>query len=275
MPNRYARRLRNELRYWRGRRLARSVELPAGARKIFIVGTGRSGTHWLGYALHAHPEIFADIEQNPVFAWATAMALDPRLEPKLLPHVIARYRAYHIAALPRHYCDKSHPNLWLAEPLARAFPEACFIALRRRLEPTVASMLRHRGVQFWAEHWRRYPVPNRFLGITEQNAELYARMTPAERSALRVIAHSRETDRLRHTLGARVYTVDYEALIRAPEVEADRLQRFLGLKAPIVLPIPIEASASQWRVHLSHEDKARIAAVARALGAEDLLAPPE
>ena len=36
------------------------------SRPIFVIGTGRSGTHWIGYILAAHPDIRATIEVSPI-----------------------------------------------------------------------------------------------------------------------------------------------------------------------------------------------------------------
>ena len=40
-----------------------------GSHKVFVIGSGRSGTHWVGYILEAHPDIHVTIETKPVFDW--------------------------------------------------------------------------------------------------------------------------------------------------------------------------------------------------------------
>ena len=45
--------------------------------QIFVLGTGRSGTHWLGYILDAHPDIHVAIEERTKFRLATRAALRP------------------------------------------------------------------------------------------------------------------------------------------------------------------------------------------------------
>ncbi len=57
-------------------------------RPIFVIGTGRSGTHWLGYSLGNHPEIRATIEVQPMFGLSTRMALNPALEMQLFEKLI-------------------------------------------------------------------------------------------------------------------------------------------------------------------------------------------
>lgn len=34
---------------------------------IFVTGTGRSGTHWLGFSLGDHPEVQSTVETQPMF----------------------------------------------------------------------------------------------------------------------------------------------------------------------------------------------------------------
>ena len=36
---------------------------PCQSSKIFVIGSGRSGTHWVGYILEAHPDIHVTIEK--------------------------------------------------------------------------------------------------------------------------------------------------------------------------------------------------------------------
>ena len=115
-------------------------------RPVFIVGTGRSGTHWLANTLKTHREIRATIEAKPMFRWATQMALDATTEKQLLPKLIIAYRWQLFLSSPRLYLDKTHPNIWLAEPLQQAFPDALFLGIERDPFATVASMLRHREI---------------------------------------------------------------------------------------------------------------------------------
>src|SRR5262245_13442039 len=114
-------------------------------RPVFVVGTGRSGTHWLAYILQRHPEIRMTIEKEPMFGWSTRIALNPELSDRLLWKLILFYRIQFWISAPRHYLDKSHPNIWIAEDLARAFPDALFLGILRDPYGTVASMLRHKG----------------------------------------------------------------------------------------------------------------------------------
>jgi hypothetical protein len=257
----------------RGSRLFQSLPDagPDGPFKIFVIGSGRSGTHWLGNILASYPSVHITVEKAPIFPWVVEMAQRPEMEPQLFPKLVRRYRAEHRAVLPRHYVDKSHPNLWIAEKLADEFPEARFIAIRRRLQGTVASMLKHAGVRRWAEAWDEDPRPNRFLGVTESLQPLYRSMSIAARCAVRVIAHSREIERLRAALGPKLHVLEYEETFVDPRGEFDRISGFFGWDTPPDVPMPNSASREKWVTQLSAPDQADIASVAKMMGAEAFL----
>ena len=61
-------------------------------RPAFVIGTGRSGTHWLGYSLGDHPEVLATIEEQPMFGLSTQMALNAELEASLFKKLSDSYK---------------------------------------------------------------------------------------------------------------------------------------------------------------------------------------
>jgi hypothetical protein len=235
---------------------------PASGRKIFIVGTGRSGTHWLGHILQAHPLIHVTVEAPPIFAWATEMAVDPRRKPLVMPLLVQRYEQEHLAVSPRHYADKSHPNIWHAEDLAERLPDAVFVGIQRNPFATVASMLKHPGVLGWHDRWREFPVPNRFLGITAENAGEYDALPQAARCALRWKSHAERMAKLQTSLGGRLLVIGYEDLILRPDAEVARLTAFLGMATPIPVPAIKAESLDRWRRELSVEVQRQIATIA-------------
>ena len=87
----------------------------SATRPVFVIGTGRSGTHWLGYSLKDHPEIRATIEVQPMFRWSIRMAIDPALEKQLFGRLVLAYKWQLFKSAPRLYLDKTHPNIWIAE----------------------------------------------------------------------------------------------------------------------------------------------------------------
>jgi hypothetical protein len=221
---------------------------------VFILGTGRSGTNWIAEALASHPDVRATIEVQPMFRWATQMALDPRKKRRLLRRLVWAYRWQLLRSVPRQYLDKSHPDIWLAEDLQRAFPRAGFLGMEREPYATVASSLRHPGVSKWFARWREFPIPNRFLGIDEATAETYDSLPLAARGALRWKAHHERMQELATVLGDRFLLVNYEPFATNTAEELVRIQRFLGLRRPFALPPIKTASLSKWRGQLSDAD---------------------
>ncbi len=273
MQIRVKRLLRTAVAETRGRFMIATGRGPGerGPFKVFVVGSGRSGTHWLGYILEAFPNTHVTVEKEPIFPWVVEMAQHPEREPSLFPRLAERYRGEHRVVLPKHYVDKSHPNLWIAERLAGEFPEARFVAIWRTLEGTVASMLKHDGVRHWVEAWDKEPCASRFLGVTEDMIPAYRRMSIAERCAVRVIAHHREIERLTDRLGGRLHVVAYESLISWPDLEVNRLADFLGLKVPDTIPMPKAESRSKWRTQLTDRERLDIRTIAIGMEATDLL----
>ena len=229
----------------------RAKHRQAAQAPIFVVGTGRSGTHWLGHILESHPELDITIEREPMFGWSKTMALDPAREADLFPRLIQRYQYAQAASLPRRYADKSHPNLWLAPKLNEQFPGAKFIGVSRGVYPVVASMLRHRGVLRSIEDWQAYPIPNRFLGITRDNVDAYGSLQLVERCALRWHAHQRQLAVLQETLEDAFVMIEYEVLLQNTLSQLTALQDFLGLAEPFADTPVKTTSLDKWRQELS------------------------
>jgi exoribonuclease R len=237
--------------------------------KIFVVGCGRSGTHWLGHTLGSHPDIAIQIEQEPAFSLVHAMAWDSALERTHMTDLMRVYEEAHACVRPKHFADKSHSNLWLAEMLADGFPEARFVAIRRRVLPTVASMLRHKGVLGHFARWEADPKPNRFLGVTD--VATYRALSLEKRCALRVIVSSNEIDKLVMQTKVPVHVMEYEHLQTDPIGESQRLAGFLGIRDAFSVPTPQPESLEKWRTDLSEAQIDAIEGFARNQHASHLL----
>lgn len=225
-----------------------------GIMSIFILGTGRSGTHWIGHILASHPGVHATIEARPIFTVATQAAIRPSRQPVLLPILRTMYSFERIRARPRLYVDKSHPVMWYADRIAQWFPDAKFVGIERSPFGTVASMLNHEGVARWQSEWRRYGVPNRFLGIESDNVDAYERMNVAERAALRWLSHHRHLQSLRITLGKRLLVLNYEEMIDDFTQQVSRLWNFVGLSGiDVSRQAPKHSPRDAWRQLLSKE----------------------
>lgn len=233
------------------------------SKKIFVIGTGRSGTHWIGYTIASHPAVRATVEEQPIFGWVKEMALRPSTRERLMPKLIRRYKWHHFQTVPNHYLDKSHPNIWLAEYLAEAFEEGVFIGMLRNPFAVVNSMLQHEGVLKWHRCWREFPIPNPFLGITEENASAYEALPIAAKCALRWRAHKERMEELEQILGSRLKVVRYESFVEDPEQQVRNLQHFIGLDAPIPVPKAKRNSIDKWKCELDYEEKKQIKKVVK------------
>ena len=153
--------------------------------------------------------------------------------------------------------------IWYAERVARWFPDAKFVAVERSVFGTVASMLRHPGVLQWQQDWKRYGVPNRFLGIgDEATAAAYEAMAPEERAALRWSSHRSRTEELRSLLGDRLLVLDYEPMVDDYEHQLARLWDFLALPAvSVASQEPKRSSRDGWREQLTSDQVERISRV--------------
>ncbi|MFC1719230.1 sulfotransferase [Candidatus Poribacteria bacterium] len=223
-------------------------------RKLaFVIGCGRSGTHLVGYILRSYPEMRVTIEKTPIFDWVTAMALNPARKATLFPRLVRQYQLLRSLASPRHYADKSHPNIWLAEDLAAAFPQALFIGIQREPFATVASMLRHGGILDWHRRRGEFPVPNDFLGINTEDIEQYEQLSSPTKCALRWKSHAKKMEDLKSVLKRRLHVIGYEDLVRDSQSEIQKLVDFLGLSMPTKLPEIKTESLDRWRLELSDE----------------------
>lgn len=228
-------------------------------RPVFIIGSGRSGTHWLSGALAAHPDVHATIEVQPMFGLSTQMALNSSLEQSLMPSLIAAYQKQLLSSAPRLYVDKSHPNIWIAEKLKKAFPNALFLGIERNPYATVSSMLKHQGVLTWHRRWREYPTPNRFLGITEALVEEYAHLSLVEQCALRWLSHHERLCHLQGVLGADLLCVSYERFALCTNDILGQLQQFLSLMDGSIPAVTVNhASLYKWEEQLSARELQQI-----------------
>jgi hypothetical protein len=239
-------------------------------RRIFIVGTGRSGTCWFGDLLGTHPAIRSFVEPRPVFDMVTSMAVNPERKAELLEPALREYDCLFCRAHPFHFADKTHPALWIAGHLKDHYEESVFIALRRGVEPTVASMLQHNGVRRWCEEWERYPVPNRFLGITAANIDWYRDASVLERCVARWWSHENEIDRLAGVLKDRIFIVQYERLVQDPQATLSAVRDFLELREQFPDAKPQSGSLDKWRDYLTEEDVDRIHGALKSLAETEL-----
>ena len=223
-------------------------------RPVFIIGTGRSGTHWLANTFVDHSDIDLTVEQQPMFGLSQQIALNPSLQARLLPELITTYEQLVSKSSRDLYMDKSHTNIWIAEDLKIAFPQALFIGIVRGPYATVSSMMRHKGVLQWHERWREFPVPNQFLGITTENVDTYDRMSLASKCAMRWSAHKGKMNNLKAALGPDLLIISYESFQDKTRETTEYLKTFLGLRRAPPIPHVKRGSMQSWKELLSDQD---------------------
>jgi hypothetical protein len=227
----------------------------------FVIGTGRSGTHWLGHTLEHHPEIRETIEVEPMFNLSKRMATNATLKEELMPKLLSAYLWQMVKSPNKIYIDKNHPNIWLVEELLDAFPAAQFLGILRSPYATISSMLEHKRVSRWPQQWREFPVPNPFLGITESTADSYEDLTPAQQSALRWKSHYERMQEIERQFPNSSLVLHYESLAHNTSEELTRIEQFLGLEAPITAPPIKTESLSKWKDNLTAADIESIEAI--------------
>jgi hypothetical protein len=222
---------------------------------IFVIGTGRSGTHWLGYILDGHKEIKATIEDLKIFQLVTQMALDFLRKDVLFPPLIRLYRKQLAKAQPFHYVDKSHPNIWFADRLLDELPNSYFIGVIRNPYATVSSMLMHKGVRNWCERWEDHPIPNPFLGISENNLEEYRRFSITAKCAARWVAHYKQMEKLKALIpNDRLIIMSYEKLIMETSKEVKKIFSYLNLPPLSSYTEVKKSSLEKWKQNLTKKD---------------------
>lgn len=202
-----------------------SKDLPNGP--VFIVGTGRSGTHFLCRSLISIAglsDYYGGVESPHLF-WD--IALKTYQGQRLTKTHFEYYKTLMKLVYPRLLVDQTHPNLWHAEELLNAFPSAKFLALSRNVYSVVNSMLSHKGTSSWIDHEKDFR-PNKFLGITTDNRITYKNnYSRIQKFTCRWLSHEKEIERITSKFPLNVMRVKYENLVLDMKEELRRICSFL------------------------------------------------
>lgn len=203
---------------------------------VFIIGTGRSGTHFLCSCLNLFPSLddaFNGKESKYIFNHLTDLTVNSKA---LTKSVIGYYRCMMNSVYPKIFLDQTHPNIWHVEQLLNAFPGARFIAISRDVSSVVYSMKNHEGVAAWGKSHLNYPKPNRFLGITEKNKNVYENhLTELQRYVFRWCSHEDRIAELIQKFPRKVLHVRYEDLAQDMEGQMVLISDFLEVEPPAKL----------------------------------------
>lgn len=237
---------------------------------IFIVGTGRSGTHFLTRLLLGFRNTWDPLGGREDPKRLNALAKAAIHHDRLPDWVLADYQAQASAGSGVYLCQ-DHPNVFFADRIAAAKHGAVFLYTDRPTHQVVASMMRHHGVMAWydyARSWRRrylhqVPFPNRFLGL-EVRSQIWD-LPMHLLCAKRVISHRQAFQKIAQQLGGeRVRRVDYVDLVRSPEAELSRIfnaSEHARLGEFIPTETPHTASLEKYRDVLSEAEVVEIAAL--------------
>ncbi len=240
---------------------SRSVHQP-----IFVVGAPHSGADLVGRALKASAGFHITMGQPAVLRTVYAFARRPSMYQGRTPAAASVIRdafaqGWQVTAHSCLQCtrecraaaglsadavgpcaelrgletfgDSSPDLIYCAEALTYAFPDARIIQLIRDGRDVVASMLADPVVMAW---YRPSFVnvdtefPNPFFGIeTSEDRDLWSRLSPAGRCALRWRWSVRLAARLHHGLpSGQLKTIRYEHMLSKPDEVLADLSRFTG-----------------------------------------------
>ncbi|MFP3942736.1 MAG: tetratricopeptide repeat-containing sulfotransferase family protein [Alphaproteobacteria bacterium] len=192
---------------------AEGAERPPGPRPLFIAGMPRSGTTLLEGVLSAHSRVFACGERpmmrQIVDACLDWMAAREGREPP--PEMLREWAAAYFGELPDlggadHVTDKLPLNFEAAGLIARMFPDAVILHVRRNPVETGFSIFRHEFSRLWT-----------FAHRLEDIGHYYGQYA-------RLAAH------WERTLGSRFHTIQYEAFAADFGRAAPELVKACGLE---------------------------------------------
>lgn len=228
---------------------------------IFIVGTGRSGTHFLARTMQTHPQL-TDLtggeENHFVFNDVVKLAQNDKHADKDFQKLVEKYNILSRVSGKNFLLDQSHPNLWLMEKLLCHFPEGKFVAIIRDPASVAYSTTMHNGVKKWLETYSKLPNAINFLGIDYLEKRLYKDLSLVEKSTLRWKSHVLEIDRLLKKYPNNFTVVCYEELCTDSANVISNLSTFLNLKNEFELPY-VELKSLEKKFELSEFDLNQIA----------------
>lgn len=218
---------------------------------VFVIGSGRNGTHLLGRILGSHPDAKLFLEDPIFFDLSKKIATKRRINPFLLRRLIAKYKKALDQLEKKILVEKSHTNIWIAEKLNEKFRGiSYFVGIKRDVFSTVSSMLNHDGVMHWYDILDQ-SKPNSFLGITDQNKSYFANLPLESRCTLRWLSHVRKLESLKEKLKNNYLLIEYEELINDLPGQINILSEFLDVEN-LFFPEDLQKSSLyKWKNHLT------------------------
>ncbi len=251
----------------RGRGPLRTRLGPLDDRLVFVLGSPRSGTTFLGNSIGSLPGFIDLGEVAPLKAAIPELSRRPPEEAAAeLRALLAQTRRLGLVGSLRPV-EQTPESVFIAPALALAFPEACFVHIVRDGRDVVCSLLERgwlsaeRGGADDAGH--AYGSRARFW-VEPERREEFERAEDARRAAWawrRYVTAARD-------LGERSLEIRYERLAQRPDELAATVARFLAVP-PDPLAAAFQAahstSVGRWQTDLSADQIADVEDEAGAL----------
>ncbi len=252
----------------RGNRAGQRLpELRSEERLVFVVGSPRSGTTFLGRSLGAQPG-FVDLGEVPLLKAAVPrlVGLPEDEQTRQVRAILQRVRRLALVRRLRGV-EQGPETSFVLRAVLRAFPAAVAVHALRDGRDVVCSLL-ERG---WLDAGRAgrddatlaYGAYPRFW-VEPERREEFPRVSEARRAAWawrRYVAAAR-------AVPERTVEVRYEDLVRAPAEQAERLAAALQVEPePLAAALSqaYESSVGRWRMELTAEQLADVEAETGAL----------
>lgn len=204
-------------------------------KAIFIIGTGRSGTHFTVRSLKGFKNTFDPLGGNENHEVLMSVA-KAAIHHQNYPEVAKAYFQREMKDASGVFLDQHHPNIFFLKELLSISEEIVFLYPFRPTYQVVASMLRHEGVLSWysyATNWRQrllkpIPFPNQFLGV--QSLSDISKLPLHLLCAYRVLAHQDAFQAANLLAPKIVRKINYEALVSDASTEFLRIFKDNELK---------------------------------------------
>lgn len=265
----------------RGRRRTRLLALGPIHCPVFVLGSPRSGTTYLGTLLSAIPGVSYFFEP-PILKYYARQVYEGEVSPgkarRFYPWVFRILRVVAPGRGPR-VIEKNPNHTWIAETLATVFPEARFVMIIRDGRDTALSLLekpwhREDSVDSGRFEPGGYPYgPYPHFYIEHDRHDEYLATDDLTRCAWVWRRHTEEVMRLQESLPAGSWhALRYEELLMNPDETLHELLSFLGVDTPEarlavseVAATGHRASIGRWREQLTDDELERVEREAGAL----------
>lgn len=196
-------------------------------RAVFVVGTGRSGTHFTCRVLREFTGADDFLGGHEHRATLQAVALSAIAGRALPLRARAHYRWFGLRARAtgKVLLDQHHPNLFHVPEILSLLPGTIFLFPDRPALQIVASMLRHGGVSAWYDQIRAgtlpLATPDLFFGLT--SAAEAVSLPPHLLALRRVQAHRAHAQAMRAAYPDQFRFVAFESLVTDRDAELARV----------------------------------------------------